>query len=257
MKPQRCVVVIVTVLTLLCGVTASARRAAGAADAPKTQPAGEPAAVATAAQALQRKIPEVKFDNVGISDVFDFLRDVSGVNIAADWKRLEAAGVARDKPVNDHAENLEVADLLTRVINKAADPKHPVKWANAGGIVLVSTPDAIEAYEAAGKALAPDGLDEPSRKLLDLRVHELDFDGTALGDAFNFIGDVSGARIEVDWKALRAAGVDQNAKVTLRLRDATVGQVTRLMLLSVTDKTPLRLSVKAGQARVTADAVKK
>lgn len=239
-----------------CGVgfVAAARPTPAApADAAHVHPATE----RETAEGLKRKVPEVRFDGVLLEDVFEFLRDLNGMNFVADWKRLEAAGLTQEKPINASSKGIPLADLLTQVLDNAADPKHPVKWANIGGIILASTPAGLEAYEAAAKAVAPDKLDEPSRTLLDRPIPEVKFNKVALRDAVDFMKDVSGAPVDVDWKALDAAGVDRNAEVTLRLRAVTFGQAMRLILLSVTEKTALHLSAKDGKIQITADTPKK
>jgi hypothetical protein len=45
-------------------------------------------------------VPEVNFPGIALFDAIDFLRDVSGHTIAADWKELKAAGVDKATPVH-------------------------------------------------------------------------------------------------------------------------------------------------------------
>jgi hypothetical protein len=45
-------------------------------------------------------VPEVNFPGIALDDALDFLSDVSGHGIAADWKELAAAGVKRQTPVH-------------------------------------------------------------------------------------------------------------------------------------------------------------
>lgn len=264
MRIDRPSIAVAMIMVLAIAFGMKVPRAAGAADASNKKAATAPAAPnkpvtsePATARMLERKVPEVRFDGVGVADVFEFMRDISGLNLVADWKRLEPAGFTRNKPIRDSAKDLKVADMLTRIISKAADPKHPVKWANAGGVILISTPAGLEAYEAAGKAVAPDKLDAPSRTLFDRALPEVRFDGVGLGDVLEFMKDVSGAPINVDWKALETAGVDRNDKVTVRLYNVAFGQAMRLIVLSAADKTPLRLSAKDGKVQITADAPKK
>src|SRR3982751_5490021 len=53
-------------------------------------------AQATANQALNRLLPEVKFQGQTLKDCIDFLRDISGANLHVNWRALEAAGVGAD-----------------------------------------------------------------------------------------------------------------------------------------------------------------
>lgn len=58
-------------------------------------------------------------------------------------------------------------------------------------------------------------------------VHLID---TPLGDVIEFLRDVSGANIHVDWRALEIIGVGRDTPITVRLRNATLGMVLRFAL---------------------------
>ena len=68
--------------------------------------------------ALDKQLPEAKFDNVPLSDVVDFLRDVTGANLVVQWKRLEQAGVARDTPVTLRVQDVALKDVLNLVLRE-------------------------------------------------------------------------------------------------------------------------------------------
>jgi hypothetical protein len=98
------------------------------AAAPATSPAaapGEPAADPNGDQAmeamLEKKLPELQFDNVAFSDVIDFLRDVTGVNIFVNWRSLEAAGLDRNVPVTLRVRNITLRKVL-QLIMQSAEP---------------------------------------------------------------------------------------------------------------------------------------
>lgn len=61
---------------------------------------------------LGRTLPEVNFEGVGLSDVLDFLRDVTSMNIAVDWRGLEALGVERNAPVTMKLNNVEFGEVM-------------------------------------------------------------------------------------------------------------------------------------------------
>ena len=61
--------------------------------------------------------------------------------------------------------------------------------------------------------------DEAMQKTLDKRLQELRFDGTALSEVIDFLRDISGANITVNWKTIEAAGIEKTTPVSLRLRD--------------------------------------
>ena len=68
---------------------------------------------------IDRHLPELKFQGVALVDAIDLLRDVSGANIHVDWKALEAAGVARDTPVNLRLKDVTLKHVLELMLNDA------------------------------------------------------------------------------------------------------------------------------------------
>ncbi|MGA2497823.1 MAG: M56 family metallopeptidase [Tepidisphaeraceae bacterium] len=65
------------------------------------------------------------------------------------------------------------------------------------------------------------------------RLQELRFDGIALEEVVDFLRDVSGANITVNWKAIEAAGIKKAAPVTVRLRDIKFGKALSEILANV------------------------
>src|SRR5690348_18508362 len=51
---------------------------------------------------LARRLPSLSFDQVGLPDVIDFLRDVSGSNICLNKSALKSAGIDENTLVTDH-----------------------------------------------------------------------------------------------------------------------------------------------------------
>jgi hypothetical protein len=68
----------------------------------------------------------------------------------------------------------------------------------------------------------------------------------------DFLRDVSGKNIFVNWNAMKGAGIDRNAPVTVRLRDAKMSTVLRTILASVSDgKTPVQFTFEDGVVTIT------
>src|SRR6185503_19075525 len=95
--------------------------------------------------------------------------------------------------------------------------------------------------------------DEPTAEeramqaMLDRGVPELNFDAVAFADVVDFLRDVSGANIFVNWKALEAAGVDRTAPVTARLRNIKFSKALTIILDSVSGGTvPLGYTIDDG-----------
>jgi type II secretory pathway component GspD/PulD (secretin)/tetratricopeptide (TPR) repeat protein len=68
---------------------------------------------------------------------------------------------------------------------------------------------------------------------LDKRLPEVKFDAVGFNDVIEFLRDVSGANIFVNWRALEAAGIDRNAPVTARLRDVAFRKALDVILQDV------------------------
>lgn len=68
---------------------------------------------------LNQTLPEVQFSGVALNDAIDFLRDVSGANIAVNWKAIEEAGVTKDTPVNVRLRSVSLKKALEMVLTEA------------------------------------------------------------------------------------------------------------------------------------------
>lgn len=62
---------------------------------------------------------------------------------------------------------------------------------------------------------------------------EVSLDKVPLGDVIDFLRDVTGANVFVNWKALEDARIDRNTPVTVRLRDVTFAKALDGVLKSV------------------------
>jgi hypothetical protein len=71
---------------------------------------------------------------------------------------------------------------------------------------------------------------DSGRRALNTNLPQLNFAGVAFGDAVDFLRDVSGANIHVDWRALESAGVGKDTVVNLRLRSVNMRKVLTLLL---------------------------
>lgn len=68
---------------------------------------------------------------------------------------------------------------------------------------------------------------------LDRSLPEVRFDSVGFADVTEFLRDISGANIFVNWRALETAGVDKNAPVTARLRDVKFSKALETILRDV------------------------
>jgi hypothetical protein len=91
-------------------------------------------------------------------------------------------------------------------------------------LVIVIASLALTAYGAAAKT------DAKVRADLNRVLPELKFDGTGLGDVLEFVKDVSGAQIVVDWAALAKAGVKKDTPVTVSMKDVKLAEALTKIL---------------------------
>jgi len=105
---------------LFLGVVSS-RSLIFADDAPGVQAKGTAHANAASRRALDRPLPEVRFNATPLSDVLDFLADATNSNMAVDWKALDAAHVAKDAPITLRmSADVPLHKVLNMVLNQAA-----------------------------------------------------------------------------------------------------------------------------------------
>ncbi|MDB5332971.1 MAG: hypothetical protein JWP03_4122, partial [Phycisphaerales bacterium] len=84
---------------------------------------------------LDRQLPEVQFDGVGLGDAVDFLHDVSGANLFVNWKVLAAAGMERNTPVSARLRNVKFAQALATVLD-AVHGRERVTYAIEGNAIV-------------------------------------------------------------------------------------------------------------------------
>ena len=202
------------------------------------------------AELLDRKLPEVHFEGVGFADAVDFLRDVSGIQLFVDWKRLEEAKVGRETLVTMNVKNIKTSDAVKQLLAHVGDEKHHPASAADGEILVISTPAGLEAHAAAAKALAAGKPSPALRAQLNRRLPEVKFEGVGLGDALDFVRDVTHITIEVDWKGLESVGVVRDAAVTARFFDVPAGQALLYLLDSIDSVRPLAVTADGDKVLV-------
>ena len=93
-------------------------------------------------RALDRPLPEVRFNASSLSDVMDFLADASGANVSVDWKALDAAHVAKDAPITLRmGGNVSLRKVLHLVLRQAAADA-PLTFYVDDGVIEVTSQEA-------------------------------------------------------------------------------------------------------------------
>ena len=105
-----------------------------------TPPAAPPHIVAEAPTAIESatlvieavsKPQTVQFKDTSISEVADWIRDKTGLNVVMDNRSLEAAGILSSEPINDSLNAAPMYLLLDRLANQK------IQWSAAGGIITL------------------------------------------------------------------------------------------------------------------------
>ena len=98
----------------------------------------------TSRRALDRPMPEVRFNASSLSDVIDFLGDVSGANLSVDWKQLENAHVAKDAPITMKlSSGLPLRRVLSLVLKQAGSDA-PLTFQSEEGVIEITTQEAAD-----------------------------------------------------------------------------------------------------------------
>lgn len=106
--------------------------------APTTQPGKENKVDPKLQAMLNRELPKLDFDAVGLSDVIDFLHDVTGTKIVVDWKALEQAGVGRNAPVTAKLHDIKFAKLLNVLLDSLSPQKGKIIYEPTGNQITIT-----------------------------------------------------------------------------------------------------------------------
>jgi hypothetical protein len=97
---------------------------------------------ARATQALGKTI-SVNFDGVALGEALEFIADQAGLDVVADWKSLEPAGIDRNAQVTLNLRRGAPAEQVLNWVLRSGGGDNAA-FAIDHGVVLVSTPDRID-----------------------------------------------------------------------------------------------------------------
>jgi hypothetical protein len=94
-----------------------------------------------------------------------------------------------------------------------------------------------------------------ARAMLATRLPSAKLDNVALSDAIDFLRDVGGVNIDVDWKALEALNISKSTGINLNLHDVTAGKVLWLILAQAGPGDALTYYVDQDVVEITTRAI--
>ncbi len=98
---------------------------------------------ATTQLQLDKKIPEIRFDNVAFESVVDFLRDISGANIFVNWRALEQSGIDKNTPVSARLHDVKFSKALTTILADVGGGAVKLGYTVDEGVITISTEEDL------------------------------------------------------------------------------------------------------------------
>ena len=223
---------------------------------------------------LRQVIPKLDFPDVPLELVVQFLREVGGVSIYANWRALAQAGVTKKTKVSVHLVDKPLNDCLLEVLASVSGRGAWPVFVVDQGVIRITTREAMLASRAmqqrrretiarARKAASdrdrregpavpwsdlprPDKLrksdekkpdpDAKVRHRLAQKLPKLDFPSVPLELVVQFLREVAGVNIYVNWRVLADAGVTPASEVKVHLTDVTCETALRLILADVSGR---------------------
>jgi hypothetical protein len=115
-------------------------------------------------------------------------------------------------------------------------------------------PETLFALFIVSVVCASNAVASPSgdaRRALNRVLPDLNLTGVTLNDAIEFLRDVSGTNLHVNWPALEAVGVSKETPINVRLRHVSLRKVLTLVLNESSSGTALTFYVDDGVIEVT------
>ena len=191
----------------------------------------------TPAQKLSAPIAAVKLQSVSLSQALASLSEMSGLAIQPDWEALLAVGVGQDARVSVKGENMHLDKALDLTLASAA-PSARLGWYLSSSVVHVTTQAAALRRERGfaaplpaggnGAAGAPGAVPPAPRSPGAAR--EFNFQNVGLKVVLEFLGDIAGVNIHVNWRAMEGSGIVPETPVDLQARGISVGRALDLVL---------------------------
>jgi hypothetical protein len=204
---------------------------------------------------LNQQMEDLSFAAVPLDMVIGSIREKSGANISINWGALHRAGIERSTKVTIDLPAPVLGDALTQILKRAGGDKAQLDFVDEGGLVYISTVEDVQ-KQAKLSPLPPRGDPDAAAKTVEALDHpmpEVNTNGVGLSDSIDFLKQITQLKIEVNWDALKAAGVEKDAPVSYRLRDLPLKKVLRVLLDDLDAKEPLQFVVDGDKILISTE----
>lgn len=95
--------------------------------------------------ALERRIPDTKFESTPFSETIDYLRDIGGINLHVNWAALEAAGIDKSVPLTFRLRNASARKVLETILREAG-AGNKLAYEVDDGMLEISTQEEMDKH---------------------------------------------------------------------------------------------------------------
>jgi len=191
------------------------------------RPTTAPAQRRTPAQRLAHEHERIALAKVPLSKVLDRYSAMSGLKVRAEWEHLVAAGVTRETPVTLKAYGITFEKLLDLTLDSIARRGRPLAWYLSGEVVHVSTQMRVLRR---GRSVFARPVESARRPGRSRPPGTISFDQTPLHMVMDFLRDLSGLNIHVNYRSLEVIGTTRDTPVTLKARGLSLRRVLDLVV---------------------------
>jgi len=102
-----------------------------------------PGRTASTLELLNRRLPEVMFEELPLEQVMEFIADFTDMNVVVRWEILEDAGIERDKAITVKVRNLRLSQVLWLIMNEAGGTDLRLAYRASGNMLVLSTEEDL------------------------------------------------------------------------------------------------------------------